>query len=117
MIAIGSRLLILSACMLLPPLSFAQTRAATALDRAHSAHGGKWRSSEITDWVCEGTIVYFTTEGPKHEFPVVLRRKGRDKLQLVVTQPTGEMSYGTDGSGSWQTAGSNSFLQGGRPTV
>lgn len=83
----------------------AQETPAQLVDRAHNAHGGRWRSGEIADWVADGKITLFTISGPARTFDVTLSAKGRTKIHLVVKQRDGEVHQGFDGVQSWQAMG------------
>lgn len=93
--------------------SLAQTPA-DIVDRAHAAHGGRWRSGQIQDWTMEGKITYFTLSGPQATFDLLLFGQGRSRLQRIIKQPT-EVRQGTDGTRSWDSLGGRfaPFAQGG----
>jgi hypothetical protein len=71
--------------------------------RAAAAHGNRWTTGEITDWVAEGKVTFHTTEGPKPTFDVTLMRKGGLAVQRIVKQPGGEVRQGSDGVRSWES--------------
>ena len=84
---------------------FAQATLSQILERAHTAHGGRWRTGEIVDWRCQGTITHFAVDGSQRTFDITLLRKGPQKVQSVVQQPAGEVRLGSDGIRSWHAIG------------
>lgn len=83
----------------------AQEALSQILERSHAAHGGRWRSGEIADWRCQGTITHFALDGSQRTFDITLLRKGRQKIQTIVKQPAGELHLGSDGIRTWHTIG------------
>jgi len=73
------------------------------MERAHLAHGGLWRGGQIVDWVGQGQITMLGDRRSPFNFTLMV--KGRNKVQLVITQPGGTLYYGTDGTRSWQRSG------------
>lgn len=83
----------------------AQEALSLVLERAHAAHGGRWRTGEIADWRCQGTITHFAVDGSQRTFDIELLRKGRQKIQTTVKQPAGELRLGSDGIRTWHAIG------------
>ena len=88
----------------------AQETLSEVLERAHAAHGGRWRSGEIADWRCQGTITHFAVDGSERTFDIELLRKGLQKIQTIVKQPAGELRLGSDGIRTWHAIGGFSAL-------
>jgi hypothetical protein len=83
-----------------------QPRSASGLlDAASLAHGGKWRSGQIQNWTCEGTIVFYSEGSPANEFTFRLMRRGADAVQRIIVQTGAEIRQGSDGKRSWNAAG------------
>ena len=81
------------------------TAAAGVVQRALAAHGPKWVTGEIADWVAEGKITYFNANGPQATFDVTVTRKGKSQVQRVVRQPAVEVRVGSDGAHAWDSLG------------
>ena len=90
---------------LLVPGALAQETPAQAVLRALAAHGTRWTSGQIADWVSEGKLTYFTVDGPQATFSVTLVRKGKSRVQRVIKQTSAELRQGSDGTTSWDSLG------------
>src|SRR5436309_1331716 len=77
--------------------------AVGVVQRAAAAHGNKWTSGELADWVADGKIIFFTQQGPKATFDVTVQHKGTLQLQRIIKQPGGTLKQGTDGANSWES--------------
>jgi hypothetical protein len=88
----------------------AQEALSQILERVHAAHGGRWRTGEIADWRCQGTITHFAVDGSRQTFDITLLRKGREKIQTIVKQPAGELRLGSDGIRTWHAIGAFSSV-------
>lgn len=78
--------------------------AASVVQRAAAAHGGRWTSGEIGDSTVEGKLTLFTATGPKATFDVSLSTKGASRFQRVIKQSSKEVRQGTDGINTWESA-------------
>src|SRR5437016_10753372 len=87
------------------PGALAQETPAQAVLRALAAHGTRWTSGQIADWVSEGKLTYFTIDGPQANFNVTLVRKGKSRVQRVIKQTSAELRQGSDGTTSWDSLG------------
>ena len=87
------------------PTTAAAAGAAGVVQRALAAHGPKWVTGEIADWVAEGKMTYFNAKGPQAAFDVTVTRKGKSQMQRVVRQPAGEVRVGSDGTRTWDSLG------------
>ncbi len=83
----------------------AQGPPAQVLQRIAAAHGNRWTSGEISDWVADGRLTVFSTQGPRATYDLTLQEKGTRQVQRIVKQPGGILKQGTDGSNSWESAG------------
>jgi hypothetical protein len=82
-----------------PPEAPAQT-----IQRVAQAHGGLQARRAVQDSVANGTVTYFTPQGPGPTFDISVTRKG-SKVQRLVRQPGGEVREGSNGETSWQSGG------------
>jgi hypothetical protein len=71
--------------------------------RAAVAHGGRWTSGQIADSVSDGTVTFFTVDGPTVTFNVSMLRKYPTRVQRIVKETVGNLKQGTDGSTSWES--------------
>src|SRR5437773_6400169 len=85
------------------PCVLAQQTPAQVVARALAAHGARWTSGQISDWVSEGKLTYFTTDGPQATFNVTLIRKGKSQVQRLIKQTAGEVRQGSDGARTWDS--------------
>ena len=81
----------------------AQETLPDIVQRAHTAHGGRWISGQIVDWVSEGKLTYFTVAGPQASFDVTVLRKGKLQIQRIIKQTGGEVRQGADGTRNWDS--------------
>src|SRR5437867_3881372 len=87
------------------PCVLAQQMPAQAVARALAAHGARWASGQIADWICEGKLTYFTIDGPQATFNVTLIRKGKSQVQRLIKQTAGEVRQGSDSARTWDSLG------------
>ena len=73
------------------------------LDRALASSGGKQAIGAVRDSVSTGTVTWFDLAGAAVSFPITLTRKGDGKVQLVVQQPGGDVTLGSDGVEAWNS--------------
>jgi hypothetical protein len=78
-------------------------QAASVVSRAAAAHGGRWTSGQIADSVSDGTLTFFTVDGPTVTFNVSVLRKYSARVQRIVKETVGNLKQGTDGSTSWES--------------
>jgi len=86
-------------------IASAQESPPQLLARSLAAHGARWVSGDVADWIAAGRLTYFTVDGPQATFDVRLMRKGRSQVQRIVRQPGGEVRQGSDGIRTWDSLG------------
>ena len=77
--------------------------AAQAVSRAVGTTGNRWGQGVITDSISQGTITYFSLDGPQATFDVTVFRKGTARFQAVVRQGPIDVRLGTDGNRTWHS--------------
>ena len=83
-------------------ISLAAETPAQIVERAHVAHGGRWRS-DVNDWVGHGTITYYSSGGRPTTYSMKLHSRGTRDIQLVLVQPAGESRFGSTRAATWQS--------------
>jgi hypothetical protein len=71
------------------------------IERALAVHGDGWISGRIVDSVSEGTLTWYTVDGPDPAFNMTLLAKGLRKVQRIIREPGGDLRQGTDGTLTW----------------
>ena len=75
------------------------------VQRAAAAHGKSNGAADPQDWVAEGKLIVFATDGPKGTFDVTLQHKGTSQVQRIIKETAGELKQGTDGTRTWESFG------------
>ena len=79
------------------------------VDAVHRAHGGLWDSQRTGDWKAEGTITLFNNDRAHRSFPLLLLRKGDERIQRCIYQEGGEIRQGSDGIKEWDSLNGQFF--------
>jgi hypothetical protein len=87
------------------------------VQRALEKSGGKQAMDAVADSISTGTITWFDAAGAGVSFPITLTRKGDQKIQLQIKQPTGEVKLGTDGTSTWNSWNGFSVEAGSGPAL
>jgi hypothetical protein len=71
------------------------------IKRALAVHGDGWITGRIVDSVSEGTLTWYTVDGPDPAFNMKLLAKGLRKVQRIIREPGADLRQGTDGTQTW----------------
>jgi hypothetical protein len=73
------------------------------VNRAAQAHGDQWTNGKIVDWVGSGKIAITGDKNGPLDFTLLVKQNG--KIKKIVTTPSGNTAFGSDGKKSWRIAG------------
>ncbi len=82
-------------------IQLARDPLSEVIERALAVHGDGWITGRIVDSVSEGTLTWYTVDGPDPAFNMTLLAKGLRKVQRIVREPSADLRTGTDGTQTW----------------
>ena len=82
-------------------IQLARDPLSEVIERALAVHGDGWITGRIVDSVSEGTLTWYTVDGPDPAFNMTLLAKGLRKVQRIVREPSADLQTGTDGTQTW----------------